>query len=611
MQNYSPLYHKLNVKYMNLSIKNKILIFFIAIIIFISTILGLYSYMISSKSLKDEVTSINVKDIKQISSSINFLQQDVIDLSTFICLNPLVQSFTNSKDSSIEYQNFTKYGLEPLNILLASKDYISFMSIYGNEGSKYYLSKDGSNGAYSYEKIKESAIYSKIKELKGSPLWINLDDENNVFIADNKSPKIAMVRSIIDTNTLEESGLMLICINTSFIQNLYSTDFNTKNSGIFLLDNYNKIITQSDAENILHNGENIQSIIPYIHDKKSYNTIWINGEKYLTTFSKVSKSDWTIVSMTRESTLFHNLRSIMFITLAVIISCFVMSFLISIFLSSKVTQPINQLLSSMKKAKEGNFREKVNFKYTDELGMLVYEYNDMIDNIKTLIDKVYTLQLKEKEAELKALQAQINPHFLYNTLDMIFWKAEKSNQQEISDMIYALSHLFRITLSKGNEFIPVKSEKDFIEHYLLLQSKRYRDKLIYDIDISDEISNYLIPKLIIQPFVENSIIHGTEADNDLSIIKITGCLSNNYLDFTIEDNGKGIDEDTMNSLLHSSINQERKNTNFQKGYAIGNVNQRLSLYYSDDYKLNIISRINEGTKVELSIPISPHKIDTK
>ncbi|WP_326511792.1 sensor histidine kinase [Clostridium intestinale] len=611
MQNYSPLYHKLNVKYMNLSIKNKILIFFIAIIIFISTILGLYSYMISSKSLKDEVTSINVKDIKQISSSINFLQQDVIDLSTFICLNPLVQSFTNSKDSSIEYQNFTKYGLEPLNILLASKDYISFMSIYGNEGSKYYLSKDGSNGAYSYEKIKESAIYSKIKELKGSPLWINLDDENNVFIADNKNPKIAMVRSIIDTNTLEESGLMLICINTSFIQNLYSTDFNTKNSGIFLLDNYNKIITQSDAENILHNGENIQSILPYIHDKKSYNTIWINGEKYLTTFSKVSKSDWTIVSMTRESTLFHNLRSIMFITLAVIISCFVMSFLISIFLSSKVTQPINQLLSSMKKAKEGNFREKVNFKYTDELGMLVYEYNDMIDNIKTLIDKVYTLQLKEKEAELKALQAQINPHFLYNTLDMIFWKAEKSNQQEISDMIYALSHLFRITLSKGNEFIPVKSEKDFIEHYLLLQSKRYRDKLIYDIDISDEISNYLIPKLIIQPFVENSIIHGTEADNDLSIIKITGCLSNSYLDFTIEDNGKGIDEDTMNSLLHSSINQERKNTNFQKGYAIGNVNQRLSLYYSDDYKLNIISRINEGTKVELSIPISPHKIDTK
>jgi two-component system sensor histidine kinase YesM len=567
--------------------------------------------MISSKSLKDEVTSINVKDIKQISSSINFLQQDVIDLSTFICLNPLVQSFTNSKDSSIEYQNFTKYGLEPLNILLASKDYISFMSIYGNEGSKYYLSKDGSNGAYSYEKIKESAIYSKVKELKGSPLWINLDDENNVFIADNKNPKIAMVRSIIDTNTLEESGLMLICINTSFIQNLYSTDFNTKNSGIFLLDNYNKIITQSDAENILHNGENIQSILPYIHDKKSYNTIWINGEKYLTTFSKVSKSDWTIVSMTRESTLFHNLRSIMFITLAVIISCFVMSFLISIFLSSKVTQPINQLLSSMKKAKEGNFREKVNFKYTDELGMLVYEYNDMIDNIKTLIDKVYKLQLKEKEAELKALQAQINPHFLYNTLDMIFWKAEKSNQQEISDMIYALSHLFRITLSKGNEFIPVKSEKDFIEHYLLLQSKRYRDKLIYDIDISDDISNYLIPKLIIQPFVENSIIHGTEADNDLSIIKITGCLSNNYLDFTIEDNGKGIDEDTMNSLIQSSINQERKNTNFQKGYAIGNVNQRLSLYYSDDYKLNIISRINEGTKVELSIPISPHKIDTK
>lgn len=609
MQNYSPLYHKLNIKYMNLSIKNKILIFFIAIIIFISTILGLYSYMISSKSLKDEVTSINVKDIKQISSSINFLQQDVIDLSTFICLNPLVQSFTKSTDTSTEYQNFTKYGLEPLNILLASKDYISFMSIYGNEGSKYYLSKDGSNGAYSYEKIKESSIYSKVKELKGAPLWINLSDENNVFIADNKNPKIAMVRSIIDTNTLEESGLMLICINTSFIQNLYSTGFNTKDSGIFLLDDNNKVITQSDTEDILNDGENIKIITPYVNDIDNHNTIWIKGKKYLTTFSKISKSDWTIVSMTKESTLFHNLKSIMVMTLGVIISCFLISFLISIFLSSKVTQPINQLLSSMKKVKEGNFREKVNFKYTDELGMLVYEYNDMVDNIKTLIDKVYKLQLKEKEAELKALQAQINPHFLYNTLDMIFWKAEKSNQQEISDMIYALSHLFRITLSKGNEFIPVKSEKDFIEYYLLLQSKRYRDKLIYDIDINDEISTYFIPKLIIQPFVENSIIHGTETDNDLSIIKITGYLSGNYLNFTIEDNGKGIDEKTINTLINSSINQEKNNTNFQKGYAIGNVNQRLSLYYNDDYKLNIVSCINGGTKVILSIPISPYKID--
>lgn len=609
MQNYSPLYHKLNIKYMNLSIKNKILIFFIAIIIFISTILGLYSYMISSKSLKDEVTSINVKDIKQISSSINFLQQDVIDLSTFICLNPLVQSFTKSTDTSTEYKNFTKYGLEPLNILLASKDYISFMSIYGNEGSKYYLSKDGSNGAYSYEKIKESSIYSKVKELKGAPLWINLSDENNVFIADNKNPKIAMVRSIIDTNTLEESGLMLICINTSFIQNLYSTGFNTKDSGIFLLDDNNKVITQSDTEDILNDGENIKIITPYVNDIDNHNTIWIKGKKYLTTFSKISKSDWTIVSMTKESTLFHNLKSIMVMTLGVIISCFLISFLISIFLSSKVTQPINQLLSSMKKVKEGNFREKVNFKYTDELGMLVYEYNDMVDNIKTLIDKVYKLQLKEKEAELKALQAQINPHFLYNTLDMIFWKAEKSNQQEISDMIYALSHLFRITLSKGNEFIPVKSEKDFIEYYLLLQSKRYRDKLIYDIDINDEISTYFIPKLIIQPFVENSIIHGTETDNDLSIIKITGYLSGNYLNFTIEDNGKGIDEKTINTLINSSINQEKNNTNFQKGYAIGNVNQRLSLYYNDDYKLNIVSCINGGTKVILSIPISPHKID--
>lgn len=610
MPYFKTLYNKFNFKYMNLSIKNKILIFFIAIIFFISIILGSYSYIVASKSLKDEVTSINIKDIKQMSNSIDFLQNDVIDLSTFICLNPLVQSFVKSNEISDDYQNFTKYGLEPLNILLASKDYISFMAIYGKEGSKYYLSKDGSNGVYSYEKVKESELYSNAHKLKGAPMWVNLDDNNNVFIADNKNPKIAMVRTIIDTNTLEESGLMIICINTSILENMYSSGLDISDSTMLLIDDENKVITTNDKNKVLKDGLNLPYIIPNLNTSDNHNSLWINGGKYLTTFSTVPQSNWRIVSFTPEAKLFHNLKSIMIMTFGVIVGCFIISFLISIFLSSKLIQPINRLLFSMRKVKNGNFKDKVDFKYTDELGMLVYEYNDMIDNIQTLIDKVYKLQLKEKEAELKALQAQINPHFLYNTLDMIFWKAERSNQREIGDMIYALSKLFRITLSKGNEFIPVKSEKDFIEHYLLLQSKRYRDKLLYEIDIDDSISDYFIPKLVIQPFVENSIIHGTETDNDISIIKITGTLLNNKLVFTIEDNGKGIDEKIINELLNSTLSLDKHNNSFQRGYAIGNVNQRLALYYNDDYKLNIVSSIGYGTKVILSIPVAPHEINS-
>ncbi|QAA30992.1 cache domain-containing sensor histidine kinase [Clostridium manihotivorum] len=586
------------MNYMNLSIKNKILIFYVCILSIICLILGSYSYVVASKSLKDEVTSINIKDINQTSDNINFLQKDITDLSTFICLNPLIQSLVTSNEASSEYENFTKYGLEPLNILLASKDYISFIFIYGDQGSKYYLSKDGSSGLNSYEEIKKSDIYKSAHALKGAPLWVNLDTKNNVFITDNRNPKIAMVRTIIDTNTLQESGLMVICINTSFIENIYAQDLKGSDS-IVLLDNKNNIISSKDSKKII-NSQDIPKLSPLLNESSGYHNTTLGGSEVLFTYSTIKESGWKLVSLTSQSEMFKSVQSIMTMTLAVIGLCIIISFFISIFVSSKLVNPIQKLLQSMKRVKSGNFKEKVDYEYNDEIGNLVCEYNDMIDNLQNLIDKVYKLQLKEKEAELKALQAQINPHFLYNTLDMIFWKSERAKQPEISEMIYALSKIFRTSLSNGNDFILVKSEKEFIENYLLLQGKRYRDKLDYSVDIDNDILDYYIPKLILQPFVENSIIHGTEADNDKSYLNISGKLVDGMLIFTIEDNGTGIDEITLEALLK---NYNSNNTsNYKKGYAISNVKQRLELYYGDNHSLYIQSKLGQGTKITISIP---------
>ncbi|GFP77686.1 sensor histidine kinase [Clostridium fungisolvens] len=591
---------KFNINYMNLSIKNKILIFYVCILSIICLILGGYSYLVASKSLKDEVTSINIKDINQTADSINFLQKDVTDLSTFICLNPLIQSLVTTNESSDEYEKFTKYGLEPLNILLASKDYISFIVIYGDKGSKYYLSKDGSNGLSSYDAVKKSEVYKDAHELKGAPLWVNIGSKNNILISDNRSPKIAMVRTIIDTNTLQESGLMVICINTSFIENLYSQGLKGSDS-IALIDNKNNIISSKDTKKYL-NDTNINYVFSKLSEVNRYENLNLSGSDLLATSSVIKESNWKLISLTSQVEMFKSLNSIMTMTLTVIGFCLIISFFISIFVSSKLTNPIKQLLASMRRVKSGNFKEKVDYKFNDEIGMLVYQYNDMIDNIQNLINRVYKLQLKEKEAELKALQAQINPHFLYNTLDMIFWKSEKAKQTEISEMVYALSKLFRTTLNNGQDFILVKSEKEFIENYLLLQGKRFRNKLEYSVAIDDDILCYSIPKLIIQPFVENAIIHGTEADSDKSYISVTGSVVEENLVFSIEDNGNGIDDETMNSLLNSNSNNTN-HINKQKGYAIGNVNQRLSLYYGENYSLNMESKTGQGTKIMISIPI--------
>jgi two-component system sensor histidine kinase YesM len=594
-------YRAFLIKFMNLSIKYKLIIAFFFIIIFISISLGYYSYASSSNIIEKEISSATLADTKQVSRDINFLQKDINDLSTYICLDPQIQSFIHS-NSSIS-QNISNKTYQPNDIqfqslasLLASKDYISYIGIYNNNGSKYYLSSDGSSGISDYELVKSSSAYNEAKALRGKPLWLPLSDKNQIFITDNKYPKIIMCRTIIDTNTYKESGFMFICINISTLEHNYLNNLSSKDRAILLLDKNNDIIACNNSDNITE----IQEFLTNIIGSEGQQSIYINNKKILLTYSTIEQTSWKVAYIVSFNDVLTGIRKIIPITLLVTVCCLIISMIIALLISYILTSPIKKLLSSMKRVKTGNFKEKVNLKYMDEIGLLGLEYNDMIDNINNLIDKVYKLQISEREAELKALQAQINPHFLYNTLDSIYWKAQKSKEKDISEMIYSLSKLFRLTLNRGNEFTEVQNEKDFIENYLILQKKRFQNKLEYKIEISDNILRYKIPKLILQPFVENSIIHGTEEDTDKSMLEICGYLEGDKIKFIIQDNGGGIEESILKSLLDSKPNE--KNSNQHNGYAIKNVRERLSLYYDGNYSLNITSSIGKFTMVEIVIP---------
>ncbi len=589
---------KLHTGYMNLGFKYKALVIFNSIIILVSIILGTYSYITSSKMIQDNVTSTNLRDIEQITNSMDFLQKDIYDLSTFICINPTVQSFLRAKNNM--QSKLVNNNLESFNNLLASKDYISFIVIYNKNGDEYYISSDRSTGIKSYASVKQSKLYEKVHALKGAPVWVDLNAENQVFIVDNKAPKIAMVRALLDNNTFDPSGLLVICVNHDVLKSIYGS--NSKISGnTLILDQGNRVITSSQPLDISSTENETPSILSHLKNARGSTIFRVNGKKLLMVHNTMKQSSWKVVSITPINLLLKDLNSILGLTVVVSLVCLAIAFMFSAYTSSVLTSPINQLLSSMEKVKNGNFKEKVDFKYNDEIGMLGAQYNDMIDNINNLIGKVYKLQIKEREAELKALQAQINPHFLYNTLDTIFWKAEKSKQKDISEMVYALSRLFRTTLNKGSEFILVKEEKEFIEHYLLLQSSRFREKLTYEIDFDPLIQDYSIPKLIFQPFVENSIIHGMEAYDRTCHIKISGVFANEKMVFVIEDNGAGICQDTINKLLEKTRNDE-KGYPSKQGYAISNVDQRLALYYDGDYEINITGLPGEGTRVEIIIP---------
>lgn len=553
--------------------------------------------MLSSKQLRDEIGNILLKDTKRIATSIDFLQKDVNELSSFICLEPRIQNFITSHETN------SNYSLEPLSNLLASKDYISFIILYSLNGNKYYFSNDNSSEIIDLSSFKELSIYNTIIKAKGAPVWFSVESLSEPIIIRNKYSKIAMARVILNFNTYQPAGILIMCINIPTIEKIYTDDLIEKKASSLILDQSGNIIAfQSSTNKFGISFAN--AIIKKFNLNLQDSFLTIEKSKVIITSNEIPTTNWRFVNIVSLENVMDKIKkSIVFLYIRIAIICLIVAFIISIYFSSLLTLPLQKLAASMKKVREGHLREKVNLPLyaNDEVSLLVSQYNEMIEKINELVNKIFKLEIHKKEAELKALESQINPHFLYNTLDTIFWRAEKSKDSEISEMIYALSKLFRLTLNRGNEFIQIRGEKEFIESYLFLQSKRYKNKLKYQIQIPDEILNYYIPKLILQPFVENAIVHGIENNNSESIIEVTGKKEGEFINFTIKDNGIGIDEDKIKKIKDSL---KSSNTKEEFGYAIKNVNERLRLYYEDNYKLDINSKIGVGTEVSILLPLN-------
>ena len=600
----------MNIKklYLNLSIKHKILIFFYGLLIIMSVILGVYAYLISHSYVISKVSSSNINVLRQINTSINFLQKDIVDISTYLAIDPIVLSNLKKKqessESASENQFYIGNSMEFITNIIASKDYISCIMLYGNRSIPiYYQFTDTSTGANNTSAIKSTDIYKKAASMGGAPLWFIMDSDDNTFIQNNAFRKIALCRIIKDYPRRDVTGFMIIGINESIIRELYMKNIQDESSSFMILDESGQIVSQGGPDisgGIRLNSPFIrtaeESVEGYIIDK-------ISGREMLIAYSKDNVLGWKLFYAVPVGALTREVKSIKTFTVFVILACLFISLPLILLISSFLTAPIKRLLESMKNFQKGNFNEKVDFKYSDEIGKLGEGYNNMVTSIRELIRRTYMLQLKEREAELNALQAQINPHFLYNTLDTIYWKSQKRGETEISEMIFSLAKLFRLSLNRGKGLTTVASEKELIEHYLSLQKMRFKEKLNYRIEIDGSILPYIIPKLIIQPFVENAILHGLEKKEGGGTVKIQGRLEGDMIHFTVEDDGVGISRESLDKILQSEKESNINMSGSSGGYAVRNVDERLKLNFNNNYTLDFVSNSGTGTRVDIIIPL--------
>ena len=290
----------------------------------------------------------------------------------------------------------------------------------------------------------------------------------------------------------------------------------------------------------------------------------------------------------------------------------IISVSVSVLLSREAIKPLETMIASMERVENGDFSVRVDEKGPSDIARLIHHYNNMLENTERYIREEYQIKRMKKAAELDALVAQINPHFLYNTLESIVWQARAAGAYKISDMAYSLGKMFNIMVNKGHSMLTVEKELEHVKLYVHLQNNRYNDRFDLRIDLDDEeLLQYRTLKLILQPIVENIILHGFTKEQEDCTIHIGVYLNRGMLVYDVEDNGIGIPKAELESIRaglkeQNVMEYDEQNAklrrNSGRGSGLQNVHQRIGLYYGNQYGLEIYSEEGEGTEVIIRIP---------
>ncbi|CAN7391917.1 sensor histidine kinase [Paenibacillus sp. LjRoot153] len=417
---------------------------------------------------------------------------------------------------------------------------------------------------------------------------------------------ISIVSTVKQRVTHEVIGFIIIDVDDSIVKKFCDNVIIGKSGFFYVADNKgNAIFLPSKGSNNLKwlQNKNIASIIG--NKNKDYVDSSEGKPEFIVT-SPSTSTGWNIVGVVPLQEIVEEANSIRQLIIISVMLSIIFAITLHFFVSTRLTRPVRILKNKMQLAASGFLEAKVVLTGTDEISDLGNSFNIMIGKIRTLLDQSIKEQQEIKKSELRALQAQINPHFLYNTLDSILWLAQSEKKDQVVQMVMALSKLFRISLSKGKDWITFEKEIEHLQSYLTIQQMRYRDILDYEIAIDSSLYSLLILKMTLQPIVENALYHGLKNKRGKGLIRITAKVEdeNNFL-IEIEDNGKGITEERLQQLrqdLMEPHTPKETGNEVSGGFGLHNVHRRIRLYYGEAYGVRVDSIEGEGTIVSIRIP---------
>lgn len=557
-------------------------------------------YQITTNSAQKKVNEASLQTITSIQANVDLMIENVNNYSKMIFSDPNLQSLLRQGNVYSNLQIQSKVSAYLYNLMQAVPA-IDSVHIFDNSGHRFSVGTEELPN-FTGVNLDDAPWYERVVQNKGKYM-LRLNGYGTFSEGATDGNFVSFIRLIRDLDNTSRLGILVINIKDDAFVQAYSNLLSQNTLEIAILDENDEIIVadsaedQSDAvfkEILTTNKDRLEQ--QFQQNSSGVLTMNLNSQKYTISHVSGGENQWKFVSITPHNTTKSTNKSLVLLALILLVINGTIFFVSSFIISRSIINPIHKLLRSMNRAQSGNFI-KINIELNSyEFEQLYNGYNHMIGKIDQLLKRMMEEQKTVRKAELNALQSQIKPHFLYNTLDSVVSLALSGLNKQVCELVEALGSYYRLSVSKGREVITVGEEMEMVRNYLKIQEVRYQEMFEAQFDVDKDSCQSPIPKLVIQPLVENSLYHGIRPKGTKGTIRIRSRSAEGIVTITISDDGIGMSEEEINEIL----NTERKGQ--IKSFGLWGTMERLRIFYGDKDCIHMKSVPGKGTHITLTIP---------
>jgi len=570
-------------------------------------IVSLVYYQRATEQVREKVSVVAEKNISQTAGLFDLMLKGYDGVTKSLNSNNELMRLLRVHKSvnSVEAVNIERRITDILGVVFYSRNDIVGIHVITNEGTVFSFDRSIRTETLEFA---GQAWFSELKQSTGEMKWLGVYPKS-LISSDIDRSIFAFGRQIFELSSLKPVGRVLIETDASAIVSALSNASLAPGSSVIIRGAEGNEIIRTNAV------KEDKGIIPpdWPGDIKPNTVAVREWNQALVTAARINMAQWTVIGVTPDRELKLEVKETQQFLLTVIIVLVLVATIVATFVSRSFSSPFKRLIQQMKQVELGNFNGKVHVQSYDELNVLVGSFNRMVYQMDELIERITLASISEKNAQLQALQSQVNPHFLFNTLDMIYWMLDERENDRLGKVILALSQIFRYSSDwEEASRVKLRTELAQLQHYLTIIETRVGGRVQTVIEVEERWLDSEVPKMILQPIVENAVKYGLEPLSRQGMLHVYSRQTGDLLEIVVQDDGLGIEEDALSQLSRHldgtpTFEPDQEATHTRRGIGLLNVHRRIRLMYGDHYGIRVESTRNAGTTVIVSFPIPDRK----